>query len=77
MTDPAVAMYHPHAHGQMTIPNGMWGAMIFSPPGGEGSADYTIPRGRTISGVEIPADLEVGPRSTTWCSTTPGRSACR
>jgi FtsP/CotA-like multicopper oxidase with cupredoxin domain len=59
VTEPAVAMYHPHAHGQMMIPNGMWGAMIFSPPGGGGSADYTIPRGRTISGVEIPADLEL------------------
>ncbi len=59
VTEPAVAMYHPHHHGQMQVPNGMWGAMIFSPPGGGGSADYTIPRGRTISGVEIPADLEI------------------
>lgn len=59
VTEPAVAMYHPHHHGQMQVPNGMWGAMIFSPKGGGGSADYTIPRGRTISGVEIPADLQV------------------
>ena len=59
VTEPAVAMYHPHHHGQMQVPNGMWGAMIFSPKGGGGSADYTIPRGRTISGVEIPADLEI------------------
>jgi manganese oxidase len=59
VTEPAVAMYHPHHGGQMQVPNGMWGAMIFSPAGGGGSADYTIPRGRTISGVEIPADLEV------------------
>lgn len=59
VTEPAVAMYHPHHHGQMQVPNGLWGAMIFSPPGGGGSADYTIPRGRTISGVEIPADLEI------------------
>jgi plastocyanin len=59
VTEPAVAMYHPHHHGQMQVPNGMWGAMIFSPEGGGGSADYTIPRGRTISGVEIPADLQV------------------
>ena len=59
VTEAAVAMYHPHHHGQMTVPNGMWGAMIFSPPGGDGSADYTIPRGTTVSGVEIPADLEV------------------
>lgn len=59
VTEPAVAMYHPHHHGQMQVPNGLWGAMIFSPAGGGGSSDYTIPRGRTISGVEIPADLEV------------------
>jgi plastocyanin len=59
VTEPAVAMYHPHHHGQMQVPNGMWGAMIFSPKGGGGSADYTIPRGRTISGVEIPADLQL------------------
>ena len=59
VTEPAVAMYHPHHHGQMQVPNGMWGAMIFSPAGGGGSADYTIPRGRTISGVDIPADLQV------------------
>src|SRR5690606_24627349 len=59
VTEPAVAMYHPHHHGQMQMPNGMWGAMIFSPKGGGGSADYTISRGRTVSGVEIPADLRV------------------
>ena len=59
VTEPAVAMYHPHHHGQMQVPNGMWGAMIFSPKGGGGSADYTVPRGRTISGVEIPADVEI------------------
>lgn len=55
---PAVAMYHPHHHGQMQVPNGMWGSMIFSPPGGGGSSTYQIPRGRTISGVEIPEDVQ-------------------
>jgi FtsP/CotA-like multicopper oxidase with cupredoxin domain len=55
---PAVAMYHPHHHGQMQVPNGMWGAMIFSPPGGGGTGEYQIPRGRTISGVNIPADVK-------------------
>ena len=58
VTDPAVAMYHPHAHGAQSIPDGMWGAMIFSPKGGGGSTDWLIPKGRTISGVEIPADIE-------------------
>lgn len=59
VTQPAIAMYHPHHHGQMTVVNGMWGAMIFSPKGGGGMSDYTIPRGKTVSGVEIPADLKV------------------
>ncbi len=59
VTDPAIAMYHPHHHGQMTVVNGMWGAMIFSPKGGGGSSEYTIPRGKTVSGVNIPADLLV------------------
>lgn len=58
VTDPAVAMYHPHAHGAFSIPNGMWGGMIFSPKGGGGSTDWLIPKGRTISGVEIPADIK-------------------
>jgi uncharacterized cupredoxin-like copper-binding protein len=56
---PAVAMYHPHASGMTQVTNGMWGAMIFSPKGGGGSADYQIPRGRTVSGTEIPADVKV------------------
>jgi len=56
---PAVAMYHPHASGMTQVTNGMWGAMIFSPKGGGGSADYLIPRGRTVSGTEVPADLKV------------------
>jgi plastocyanin len=58
VTEPAIAMYHPHAHGSVAIPDGMWGAMIFSPKGGGGSSDWLIPRGRTISGKEIPADVE-------------------
>lgn len=57
VTEPGIAMYHPHMHGMQAIPDGMWGSMIFSPEGGGGSSDYTIPRGRTVSGVEIPADL--------------------
>ena len=55
---PAVAMYHPHASGMTQVTNGMWGAMIFSPKGGNGSADYLIPRGKTVSGTPIPADLK-------------------
>jgi plastocyanin len=60
VTEPAIAMYHPHHHGQMTVVNGMWGSMIFSPKGGGGSSDYVIPRGTVVSGVQIPADLKIG-----------------
>jgi plastocyanin len=59
VTEPAVAMYHPHHHGQMTVPNGMWGSMIFSPKGGGGRSDWLIPRGRTIGGIQVPADVQV------------------
>jgi plastocyanin len=59
VTEPAIAMYHPHIHGMQTIPDGMWGSMIFSPKGGGGSASYTIPYGKTISGKTVPADLKV------------------
>ncbi len=50
-TDKAVAIYHAHAHGQMMVPNGMLGMLQIG--------DVDIPRGRTISGVQIPADLEI------------------
>lgn len=49
--EPAVGMYHPHLHGQVGIPNGMFGAFIIG--------DVELPRGRSISGIEIPQDLEV------------------
>ena len=49
--EPAVAMYHPHAQGYLAIPNGMWGAVLVS-------SDSLLPRGETVSGVEIPADLQ-------------------
>lgn len=49
--EPAIAMYHAHMHGQVSVPNGMFGSII--------AGDTPIPYGRTISGVEIPADLEL------------------
>ncbi|HEY5664204.1 MAG TPA: multicopper oxidase domain-containing protein [Ilumatobacter sp.] len=48
--DPAIGMYHAHLHSQVSVPNGMFGAFII------GESPY--PYGRTVSGVEIPADLE-------------------
>jgi plastocyanin len=59
VTEPAVAMYHPHMHGMQTIPDGMWGAMIFSPEGGGGTSEYMIPKGQTISGKTIPEDIQI------------------
>jgi FtsP/CotA-like multicopper oxidase with cupredoxin domain len=47
----AVAIYHAHVHGQMKVPNGMLGVLQIG--------DVALPRGRTISGVEIPADLQI------------------
>jgi uncharacterized cupredoxin-like copper-binding protein len=47
---PRVAMYHPHAHGYLLIPDGMWGAIIIGD-------EELVPRGTTVSGVDIPADL--------------------
>ncbi len=50
-TEAAVGMYHPHHHGQMKLPNGMFGAFIIG--------DLELPRGRTIAGRTVPRDLEV------------------
>lgn len=50
-TEPAIAMYHAHHHAQMQVPNGLFGAFIIG--------DTPVPRGQTVSGVEIPSDLEV------------------
>ncbi len=49
--EPAVAMYHPHAHGYVGVPNGLWGALVIGD-------DQLIPRGRTIGGIEVPADMQ-------------------
>ena len=50
-TEPAIAMYHAHHHGQMQVPNGLFGTVIIG--------DTPVPRGQTVSGVEIPEDLEI------------------
>ena len=47
---PAIGMYHAHLHSQVSVPNGMFAPFIIG--------DTPIPRGQTISGIEIPADLE-------------------
>jgi len=50
-TRPAVGMYHAHHHGQMQVPNGLFGTLLIGDP--------PLPLGETISGFEIPADLEL------------------
>ncbi len=49
--EPAIGMYHAHFHGQIAVPNGLFAAITIG--------ETPIPRGQTISGVEIPADLEI------------------
>jgi FtsP/CotA-like multicopper oxidase with cupredoxin domain len=49
--EPTIAMYHAHHHGQMQVPNGLFGTFIVG--------ETPVPRGQTISGVEIPEDLEI------------------
>jgi uncharacterized cupredoxin-like copper-binding protein len=46
----AVGMYHAHHHGQMQVPNGLFGTFIIG--------DTPIPYGETISGITVPSDLE-------------------
>jgi len=52
--EPAIGMYHPHHHGQMKLPNGMFGAFII----GDVGTDIPFPSG-TVGGREVPADLEI------------------
>ena len=47
----ATAMYHPHHHGQMKMPDGMVGSLFVG--------DLPLPAGQTISGREVPADVEI------------------
>ncbi|MEX2563104.1 MAG: multicopper oxidase domain-containing protein [Nitriliruptoraceae bacterium] len=54
-SEPAIGMYHPHHHGQMKLPNGMFGVFII----GEMGTDIPLPTGRTISGREIPEEIDV------------------
>jgi FtsP/CotA-like multicopper oxidase with cupredoxin domain len=49
--EPAIGMYHAHAHGDKAIPNGLFGTMYVG--------EIAPPAGRTISGIDIPADLTV------------------
>ena len=48
---PQLGMYHAHMHGQVAIVNGLFG--IFQ------IGDVPLPAGRTINGIEIPADIQI------------------
>jgi uncharacterized cupredoxin-like copper-binding protein len=49
--EPAVAMYHPHAHGHMLLPNGMFGVVLVG--------QVRLPLGQTVGLEQIPADLTI------------------
>lgn len=46
----SVAMYHPHFHSQIGLPNGMFGSIFVG--------KTPLPTGRTIGGYDIPADVK-------------------
>ncbi|MBI2706158.1 MAG: multicopper oxidase domain-containing protein [Actinobacteria bacterium] len=46
-----LGMYHPHNQGEVAVPNGMFGVFQVG--------DLSLPRGRTVSGRAIPANLQV------------------
>ena len=48
---PAVGMYHAHTHGQMAVPNGLFGVLIIG--------DVPIPTGQTIGNIALPDEIEI------------------
>jgi manganese oxidase len=48
--EPAIGMYHAHAHGEQAVPNGMFGTMYVG--------HVALPAGRSVSGIAIPADVQ-------------------
>jgi manganese oxidase len=53
--EPSIGMYHPHHHGQMKLPNGMFGVFLI----GDIGTDIPMPTGRTISGKDIPEEIDI------------------
>lgn len=53
--EPAIGMYHPHHHARMKLPNGMFGVFQI----GDVGEDIPLPTGRTISGREIPEEIDI------------------
>ncbi len=50
-TETAIGMYHAHIHGDLAVPNGLFGTFYVG--------EVAMPTGRTVSGIEIPADMTV------------------
>jgi len=48
---PAIGMYHAHLHSQISVPNGMFAPITIG--------ETPIPYGQMVSGIEIPADIEI------------------
>ena len=48
---PMLGMYHAHMHGHEAIVNGLFAVVQIG--------DMELPRGRTIAGLEVPADMEI------------------
>jgi manganese oxidase len=48
---PAVGMYHAHTHGQMAVPNGLFGVILIG--------DVPIPTGQTIGNITLPDEIEI------------------
>jgi len=53
--EPSIGMYHAHHHGQMKLPNGMFGVFQI----GDVGEDIPLPTGRTISGKDIPDEIDI------------------
>lgn len=47
--EPAVAMYHAHAHAETGVPNGLFAVIL--------AGDMPMPSGRTIAGETLPAEI--------------------
>ncbi|HVR32591.1 MAG TPA: multicopper oxidase domain-containing protein [Acidimicrobiia bacterium] len=48
---PSIGMYHAHHHGQLQVPNGLFGVFIVG--------DLPIPSGVTIGGITLPDEIEI------------------
>ena len=54
LDEPAVAMYHPHAHGSWLLPDGMFGGIVVG--------DLPLPTGKTVGYQQIPAAVDISRR---------------